>query len=93
MHFFVFLKVTADGSIACFEDPCKQESLVAPLLYWEFITAINIMSNGACFVVKAFTILEEFTISLIYLLSCAFSEVHFTKPGMILKCLNHSVDQ
>ena len=58
-----------------------QECLVAPLLYWEFIAAINIMPVGATFIIKAFTVLEDFTISLIYLLWCAFSEVNFTKPG------------
>ena len=67
-----------------------QECHVAPLLYWEIITAINIMSVGSSLVIKVFTILEEFTISLLYLLWCAFSEVNFIKPGEMMLIHNLS---
>ena len=77
----ILFKVTADGSIDCIDDPCKQEEHVAPLLYWEFITALNIMSPGGSFVMKAFTILEDFTVSMLYLLCCSFQEVYLCKPG------------
>ena len=67
-----------------------QECHVAPLLYWEIITAFNIMSVGGSLVIKVFTILEEFTISLIYLLWHAFSEVNFLKPGEVMLMNNIS---
>ncbi len=73
--------MTADGGIDCSDDPCKQEVLMSPLLYWEIVTALEILSPGGMFIVKIFTALEKFTISLIYVLCCAFKEVHFCKPG------------
>ena len=42
------------------------------------------MCVGANFVLKAFTILEEFTVSLVYLMWCAFSDISITKPGNAL---------
>eukprot|EP00794_Sanderia_malayensis_P015800 gene15800-17393_t len=73
--------VTADGGIDCSDDPCKQEILIAPLLYWEIVAAFQVLSPGGSFIIKMFTVLEKFTISLLYVLYCAFREVHVGKPG------------
>ena len=74
--------MTADGSIDCADQPAEQENIVAQLVYCEAVTAITLLTRGGNFVFKMFTALEHQMICLLYLLSCAFSEVYFIKPGV-----------
>ncbi|XP_025833984.1 cap-specific mRNA (nucleoside-2'-O-)-methyltransferase 2 [Agrilus planipennis] len=72
--------VTADGSIDCMFKPEEQESIVHFIHYCEIITALSVLSEGGNFVIKMFTMFEQPTISLVYLLNCSFREVTVYKP-------------
>ncbi|KRT79491.1 hypothetical protein AMK59_6577 [Oryctes borbonicus] len=72
--------VTADGSINCMENPGDQERLVEYLHYCEAMTALQILETGGSLVIKIFTIFEESTICLMYLLNCCFEKVYVFKP-------------
>ncbi|XP_069682597.1 cap-specific mRNA (nucleoside-2'-O-)-methyltransferase 2 isoform X1 [Periplaneta americana] len=75
------LLVTADGSIDCQEDPGEQESIVSSLHYCEAVSALHILSKGGSFLLKMFTMYEEETVCLMYLLCCAFTSVRVFKPA------------
>lgn len=89
--------ITADGSVDCMSDPGNQELHVAYLHYCEVITALQILSRGGNLVVKIFTMFEESTICILYLLNCVFKETHVFKPltsksgnsELYLICLNY----
>lgn len=72
--------VTADGSIDCMSDPGEQERLVEFLHYCETITALSVLDTGGTFVLKIFTIFEESTVCLLYLLNCIFDKTYLFKP-------------
>ncbi|XP_075168074.1 cap-specific mRNA (nucleoside-2'-O-)-methyltransferase 2-like [Haematobia irritans] len=72
--------ITADGSIDCIDAPDCQEEKVAVLHFAEIIAALEILAEGGSFVVKLFTLFEASSISKLYLLNCAFKEVHVFKP-------------
>lgn len=71
------LLITADGSQ---ENEGGGELRVIDLFYAESLTAMKLLSKGGHFVIKIFTVFECETISLVYLLCCAFEEVHQFKP-------------
>jgi len=73
--------ITADGSIDCSENPGQQELLVLPLFLWETITALSVLAETGCFVMKIFTIFEKETLTLLYLLWLSFKQVTLFKPG------------
>lgn len=74
------LLVTADGSVDCMWDPGNQENHVSHLHYCETITALRVLNKGGSFVLKIFTMFEDSTVCLLYLLNCLFNEVHVFKP-------------
>lgn len=78
-HFKVSV-VTADGSINCMKDPGEQEKFVEYLHFCETVTALISLKYGGSFVLKIFTIFEDSTINLLYLLNCLFEKVTIFKP-------------
>nr|XP_022919578.1 cap-specific mRNA (nucleoside-2'-O-)-methyltransferase 2 [Onthophagus taurus] len=72
--------ITSDGSINCMSNPGDQEKIVEFLHYCEITTALKILGNGGNFVIKMFTMYEEGTISMLYLLNCSFEQVCIFKP-------------
>uniref|UniRef100_W8BQT0 Cap-specific mRNA (nucleoside-2'-O-)-methyltransferase 2 n=1 Tax=Ceratitis capitata TaxID=7213 RepID=W8BQT0_CERCA len=73
--------ITADGSIDCVDAPDCQEEVVASLHFAEITTALSILADGGCFVVKMFTLFESSSVCQLFLLNCVFEEVHVFKPA------------
>lgn len=72
--------VTSDGSIDCNDSPDKQEEIVAPLHYAEFVTSLAILADGGTMLIKMFTFYELSSLGLLYVLSCCFKSLHVFKP-------------
>jgi 23S rRNA U2552 (ribose-2'-O)-methylase RlmE/FtsJ len=72
--------ITCDGSVNCVDCPESQEEVIIPLLFSEIIISLNVIKENGSLVVKCFTLFECQTQCLLYLLCCAFSEVHVFKP-------------
>ncbi|XP_056634324.1 cap-specific mRNA (nucleoside-2'-O-)-methyltransferase 2 [Diorhabda sublineata] len=72
--------VTADGSVDCMSDPGEQEKLVERLHFCETFTALRILQTGGTFILKIFTMFEESTINILYILNCLFDKVAVFKP-------------
>jgi cap2 methyltransferase len=73
--------VTADGSIDCHDTPEQQEMVVAKLHMTETIIALKLLKAGGSFVLKMFTMFEDSSVNLMYLLNCCFREVNVFKPA------------
>jgi hypothetical protein len=69
------LLVTADGSIDCQENPNEQEAATASLHYAELIAALGLLAVGGTAFLKAFTIFEHSTFSLLYICGAYFDRV------------------
>ncbi|KAI4459455.1 hypothetical protein MML48_6g00006350 [Holotrichia oblita] len=90
--------VTADGSIDCMCNPGDQERLVEYLHYCEAMIALHILETGGSLVIKIFTMFEESTICLMYLLNYCFEKVKIFKPctsksgnsELYVICLNYT---
>ncbi|CAG9858242.1 unnamed protein product [Phyllotreta striolata] len=72
--------ITADGSVNCMNDPGEQERCVERLHFCETITALTVLQTGGTFVLKIFTMFEESTINLLFLLNNIFEKVAVFKP-------------
>lgn len=72
--------LTADGSIDCQDKPNEQERTVAHLHFCEAVTAFTILDVGGNFLLKGFTLFEDVTVCLTYLLCCLFEKVSIVKP-------------
>jgi len=72
--------VTADGSVDCSQKPKEQESTVAWLHMCEVVAAIGLLSPGGMIVLKMFTLFEDSSVDILYLLSCFFTDVEVCKP-------------
>ena len=73
--------VTADGSVDCQSDPGEQELLVRDLHHCEALCALAALAPGGALVLKMFTLYENPTVALLYLLGCHFAELHVCKPA------------
>ncbi|XP_065087891.1 cap-specific mRNA (nucleoside-2'-O-)-methyltransferase 2 [Ochlerotatus camptorhynchus] len=73
--------VTADGSIDCLDVPEAQEEHVSKLHLAEALTALKILTQGGCFILKMFTLFEHSSVDLLYLLYVCFRELHVFKPA------------
>ncbi|XP_011299350.1 cap-specific mRNA (nucleoside-2'-O-)-methyltransferase 2 [Fopius arisanus] len=73
--------VTADGSISCIDKPDEQEAVVSHLHYCETVAALHLLENGGSFLLKIFTIFEQETVCLLYLMRCCFERVVLNKPA------------
>ncbi|KAJ8918957.1 hypothetical protein NQ315_016859 [Exocentrus adspersus] len=72
--------VTADGSVDCMKDPGEQERHVEFLHFCETLSALAALKTGGTFVLKIFTVFEDTTINLLFLLNCIFQTVSVFKP-------------
>ncbi|XP_072391280.1 cap-specific mRNA (nucleoside-2'-O-)-methyltransferase 2-like [Diabrotica undecimpunctata] len=72
--------ITADGSVDCMSDPGEQERHVERLHFCETITALRVLQTGGTYVLKIFTMFEESTLNLLFLLNCSFDKVALFKP-------------
>ncbi|XP_073814045.1 cap-specific mRNA (nucleoside-2'-O-)-methyltransferase 2-like [Musca autumnalis] len=72
--------ITADGTIDCSEALDCQEEKTDLLYFAEIVTALEILAEGGCFVVKMLTLFEATSLCKLYLLNCVFKEVHIYKP-------------
>lgn len=73
--------VTGDGSIDCHDQPENQEEFVSKLHTAEFIASLAILANNGSMLIKMFTFYETSSISMLYILSCCFRELHIFKPA------------
>ncbi|XP_072390400.1 cap-specific mRNA (nucleoside-2'-O-)-methyltransferase 2-like [Diabrotica undecimpunctata] len=72
--------ITEDGSVDCMSDPGEQERHVERLHFCETITALRVLQTGGTYVLKNFTMFEESTLNLLFLLNCSFDKVALFKP-------------
>lgn len=72
--------VTCDGGISCIDEPDKQEQLSFPLIFNQFITAINCLKPGGSLILKMFTLFTSQSLTLVYLLVQLFEKVNCFKP-------------
>ncbi|KAJ8985105.1 hypothetical protein NQ317_019791 [Molorchus minor] len=75
-----FKNKKADGSVDCMKDPGEQERHVEFLHFCETVMALSVLQIGGTFVLKIFTMFEDTTINLLYLLNCVFHKVTIFKP-------------
>ena len=73
--------VTGDGSINCQSDPNEQEMTVAHLHYCEVVFALGALRVGGALVLKMFTLFENPTVELVYLLAAHFDKLSIFKPA------------
>lgn len=72
--------VTGDGSINCQDNPNEQEAITSPLHFCEFVAGVGLLARGGAMVLKAFTVFENDTVALIYLMAALFDRVSVCKP-------------
>ena len=74
--------ITGDGNFKIPVDKFnEQESYVAQLIFHEFMTCLQLLSVGKTCIIKAFLpLVENFTVSFMYLLTMLFKELKIIKP-------------
>ena len=72
--------VTADGGFDYSIDFNKQEQLSYRLIFCEIVTAISVQKEGGIFICKIFDSCTNFTIKIMWLLSCIYDKLIITKP-------------
>ena len=82
MHAIIYvsdyiLQVTSDGSIDCANNPAEQEASTAQLHYCEVVCALHVLTPGGSLVIKMFTLLEDSSVCLMFMLNCVFKQVIF----------------
>jgi len=66
--------------VNCVDTPADQENVVASLHWCETIAALSLLEEGGTFVIKVFTLFEESSVTLLFLLNCFFDRVEVFKP-------------
>ncbi|KAK2151175.1 hypothetical protein LSH36_373g01006 [Paralvinella palmiformis] len=73
--------VTADGSVDCADNPGEQENVTSALHYSEVTAALHVLKPGGHFVLKMFTMFEDESVGLMYILRSCFDKPVTSKPG------------
>jgi 23S rRNA U2552 (ribose-2'-O)-methylase RlmE/FtsJ len=72
--------ITADGGFDFSKNFNAQENMSTRLIVSEIYAALNLQAQGGSLVLKVFDIHQKVTIQLLYVLSIAYSKIHFVKP-------------
>ena len=73
--------VTADGGFDYSIDFNKQEQLSYRLIFCEIVIAISVQKKGGVFILKIFDSCTNFTVKMMWLLSCIYEKLIITKPN------------
>ena len=73
--------VTGDGSVNCQSNPNEQELTVAHLHFCEAVFALGALRPGGDVVLKMFTLFENQSIELVYLMAAHFRKLSIFKPA------------
>jgi len=72
--------ITADGGFDFSTDFNSQEINISKLLFGQVCFALCMQKKGGSFILKVFDCFMEQTIDILYILSCFYEKVYFTKP-------------
>jgi 23S rRNA U2552 (ribose-2'-O)-methylase RlmE/FtsJ len=72
--------VTADGGFDYSIDFNKQEQLSYRLIFCEVVIAMSVQKEGGIFILKIFDSCTNFTVKIMWLLSCIYEKLIITKP-------------
>lgn len=72
--------ITGDGGFDFSIDFNKQEVMSSRLIFSQICFAVIMQKQGGNFILKIFDIFTEFTVDIIFLLSCLYDKVYIVKP-------------
>ena len=75
IKYYILCQVTADGSVDCADNPGEQENVTSALHYSEVTAALHVLKPGGHFVLKMFTMFEDESVGLMYILRSCFDKV------------------